>query len=922
MLKRSIRANAILYAILPSILSALIVVVSVIVINTTERDQLIREQAQSLAESIAYMAEYNLVNRDNQTMQDNLRDIQVSSSLPIANIVIYNNAGHLFAASKNDNISRVFSDRKMQNNHYLIEEQGEILTITRTINAFNEHKANPEYWNDNLLQKTETRLGFVYLKLDLAASIYKKYRLNIIVLTVIAVGSFITAILILMMTSRVTKPLLSFVETVEKIGKGDLAVRVDYDVQNELKQLKDGINLMAAELQRSHEKLESEVENATRDLQQNLQLVEEKNAELDIARKEALEGSKIKSDFLATMSHEIRTPLNAIIGFTKELSKVDIAPPHNEYVATINASADNLVAIINDVLDFSKIEAGKMELEYSAFNLEQTVEDVVNLMGREAFAKDLVFVLDSDPLPNAAIGDQHRFKQILNNLLSNAIKFTTQGFVVLRIRLISHSQTQHQLLVEVQDSGIGISRDKQKKLFSAFSQADTSTTRRFGGTGLGLAICYGLTKKMSGQLKLNSTVGKGSTFSVTVPLTTSSNPINEKRLDGLSKVLMLDSHPVNQEAYVNLFKHSGVNPDICTETEAWEQRLSAGNPYDLIIIAGDMDEESIELLPLQAAFAKKHLPESKIALALPSLALIPEQHKVELEPWSMIEKPLSASKLHNLWHKQDNRDTTDEHVTHAIKRVSGKINMLAVDDNETNLKLLCAILRDGDVELTTANSGTEACQLAEQQVFDLVLMDVQMPVMDGVEACKRIKSGQLNAKTPIIAFTAHAFKDEREKLLKNGMDDYLAKPIDLNKFNTLVKKWVYGSSVKKARVQVKPKSSTSGIDWSASLSMAGNKHQVAVEMLEMLVMTFDEVKLDLLHAAQNRDNAELLKVIHKFHGATCYTGVPKLKSLAHHIESQLKKDVDINIGDSLAQLSSEMKVVKADLEQISNKEAV
>lgn len=913
MFKPSILFNAIVYAIVPSILMTVAISAFIVHVSTKERNKLIQDQAKTLVESIAYASEFNLVSLNKIGLQNKLRDIHTTSSLSIKNIIVYDEAGEVFAASNYQNTDYKFKEPQTAAIN-IIKKDDQGMALIAPIYAFDNSFSQTAQWSDS--QNLQKPIGQILLIVNLSTDSYHRFLTNFTLFLLIGLSALVSAILMLALVNRIVRPVQTFVDAVKRIGSGDLKYRLNMLVQYEFNDLKDGINVMAEQLQHHQAKLESEIEVATHDLQQNLLLVEEKNAELDIARKEALEASKIKSQFLATMSHEVRTPLNAIVGFTKELNKANLPTPYQDYVTTINASADNLIAIVNDVLDFSKIEAGKIELDYSAFNLNQMVEDVSKLMSREAFSKGLEFSLESDILPTAAIGDQHRFKQILTNLLSNAIKFTPHGYIILRLSISSVSQTQHQLIIDVEDSGIGISKEKQNKLFSAFHQADASTTRRYGGTGLGLAITHGLIQKMNGVISLKSELGKGSTFNLKLPITTSkSNPF-EKPKD-IDKILILDSKTITHKSYDRLFHPLGILADICGTTEQWESKLYQSDDYDLMIIASESDEESLELLPLQAAFARNQQINCHIVLCLPLYSSLSVEQQSLLGDWPVIEKPFTYRKFEKI-HQQklQSKQSAPKALPNTITTPTvnnSQVHILAVDDNETNLKLLTAILQDQSVSLTCCTSGIEACKSTEDNVFDLILMDVQMPEMDGIQTTAQIRQGHLNKNTPIVAFTAHAFKEEREKLLKSGMDDYLAKPIDIKKFNRLVNKWVFSSSKTTAldhenqsKNSAKPQH---GIDWQLALARAGNQQNIAVEMLMMLVDTFDEVTQEITQAHKANDHAALLAAIHKFHGSTCYSGVPYLKDLANNIELQLKKSIYINLDELIDELFKEMALV-------------
>ncbi|WP_017444921.1 response regulator [Gayadomonas joobiniege] len=895
MFKPSLLSNAVFFSILPSIIMTVGICLYTVYHSNQKQDALLERQVTTLLDAVSYISETGLKEKRPSTLAQQLRNIHARSSLPVYRIKVFSANGRLFAASKADEKPHRYETRQ------LIDSQ-KIL-----------------YANSD--ENTLIPIGEVIITLDVSGEVYDKFTSNLNVIIMLILAVVLTSIIMLTLVNKLLKPLNAFVGAVKRIGSGDLKYRLDTPVEYELNELKEGINRMAEQLYDNQSRLESEIEEATRELQHNLLLVEEKNAELDIARKEAEEGSKIKSEFLATMSHEVRTPLNAIVGFTNELKKAKLPQPYADYVAIMHKSTDSLMAIVNDILDFSKIEAGKMELDQSTFRLGDTIEDVVKLMARDAFAKNLVFSYEADRIPTTAIGDERRFKQIITNLLSNAIKFTREGFVILRIHLEPVSQSQKYLIIEVEDSGIGIDIDKQKKLFTAFQQADASTTREYGGTGLGLAITYGLVQQMNGHMRLTSQAGHGACFTITLPITTSQGE-TQSPLSDIQSALIFDPHVITAASYQKLFEQSAAIVDVCHDIEQWEDKINGETQYDLIVIASDCDEESIELTPLQAGFANKNQADAFIVLAVPLYTSLPEQSKANLKDWPVCEKPFTLTRLKTLW--QRNARRSDKKVAQLnpttavdqIQHTSGdaQIKMLAVDDNETNLKLLSAILRDQKVELTTASQGSQAVNLCQNNAYDLILMDVQMPNMDGVEACRLIRQSQLNQQTPVIAFTAHAFKEEREKLLRSGMDDYLAKPIDMEKFNRLVNKWVTSTSRKNQPQAVKAQKNETDtrlqtIDWTLCLQKANHNEDIAKELLAMLIDSFKHVKSDIEKCYQAQDHSELLEVIHKFHGSTCYSGVPRLRSLTNRLESQLKKGILLNIDKLVEQLLAEMEAV-------------
>ena len=626
-------------------------------------------------------------------------------------------------------------------------------------------------------------------------------------------------------------------------------------------------------MDKSRYQLEQEVEQTTDDLRNNIELVEEQNVRLDIARKDAIEASNVKSQFLANMSHEIRTPLNAILGFSRELHSNSLSPEKQEQIGIINAAADTLLSIVNDVLDFSKIEAGKLNINNHPFSPNEMLEDMVSVMARSAHLKNLQFIYNLDPLPEKLIGDSYRIKQILNNLLGNALKFTDHGFVSLSASGKKRKHGIYELELKIEDSGIGISREDQRKLFAAFSQVDDALSRSYQGTGLGLVICQELVKLMRGELTLQSTPHSGSTFTVTIR----SNLLNtnlslspdSEWLD--KKIIYFDPFPQSRHCGVKILTYLGAS---VTGVESLTYLRELKQHYDLVFICVPNNKENVLPSILEAT---RHLNTDNSVLLYSGIESLSNRSDLSQYFSHKMRLPLTLGKLNSLLHAPE-ESPTDKLQQRLAALPSAKV--LAVDDMEINLRLLTTWLKNTNLQLTLAFSGKDAVAQCKEHEFDLILMDVQMPNMDGLEATKQIRQTELNLGTPIIAVTAHAFKEEQDKLLASGMDDYLPKPINLSDLIDLIKRWCQVAD---------PINEQPSFDWTLALKRSNQNEEAARDILQQFVQQLPGLVESIEKANQVEDYIEMQAKVHQLHGACCYTGVPAMLSLCSEMEGALKR---------------------------------
>ncbi|WP_115046809.1 CHASE domain-containing hybrid sensor histidine kinase/response regulator [Xanthomonas arboricola] len=645
--------------------------------------------------------------------------------------------------------------------------------------------------------------------------------------------------------------------------------------------------------------------------------------QLRLAMDAAKSANQSKSDFLANMSHEIRTPMNAILGMLYLLQRSELPAAAQDMVTKIDRSARSLLEIINDILDFSKIEAGRIDLERAPFDLNQLFDNIADLMRSSLSAKPVEMIVE--PLPRDCrwlLGDALRINQVLVNLVGNAIKFTEQGEVVLSVRRFpSGDPNKFKLLFSVRDTGIGISKEKQSLIFSPFLQADTSTSRRYGGSGLGLTISRRLIELMGGELEVESVPGRGSEFYFVVTLEKSAPPPAQRELpalppEAMPRVLIADDHDAALNNLVRIATELGWRVDAVASGQAALQAIEqASEPYDIFLLDWRMPDIDGVAVARQIRARAVPGPHPVIVMVTAYERRLLEQHPEQQDLDAVMTKPVTTAALHRLVEQLvDQRPGARPATPTVVARRLEGAHLLLVDDSEINCEVAQRILEGEGAMVTVAHDGEQAINTLKRapELFQLVLMDVQMPVVDGYEATRRLRQIPALASLPVIALTAGAFRPQQEKALEAGMNGFIAKPFNVEELVTAIRHFLQ-PGVRRIPSLPHETDAHAGPEWehtdpevldaARARSLWREREPYERYLLKLLRDNPDPAATAAEHLRRN-ELAAIGALAHKLRGAAGSLALPALAGAASDLETRIEEGHDITsallaLGDTM-----------------------
>ena len=667
---------------------------------------------------------------------------------------------------------------------------------------------------------------------------------------------------------------------------------------------------------------------------------ERKNSEAELitARNKAEHAAQAKSNFLATMSHEIRTPMNGVLGMTELLKNTQLSLEQKDIVSTISESGQSLLNLINDILELSKIEAGKINLDYIAFNLERTVYDVIRLLSFNAEQKniELNFHYHAN-CPRYIIGDAGRIRQILLNLVGNGIKFTSNGHVIVEISCVKLNNINHTFRIEVQDTGIGIDKKYKHKLFESFTQADETTSREFGGTGLGLTICKQLVELMEGKIDVDSTIGKGSNFWFEIPIAEAESPAqtNNTELNDIHALIVCknkSSSSITREQLNNWNMRVDETTDAQHVIPEMQAALNDNNPYHVILINNDISDFNCQLLGQQI---KENENINKVPLIL--LASFSNQGSAskykEIGYSAYLSKPIFSELLYETI-KQSlgldlNSDKTSPLITkHSIHEdelnsINTDIqldgNILLVEDVIVNQLVATGLMSGYNLNVDIANNGQQAVEKHQQKKYDLILMDCQMPIMDGFDATRKIR--EIDNNTPIIALTANVLSSDKDKCITVGMNDYLTKPYNREQLISTIDQWLNNKADSAvSTIHEKPKNRqtapASYIDKEKLQEMKNIMGEVFNELIPTFIEQSDNLVNSMLELLHNNQLDTLERYAHSMKSSSLNVGATSLSNFSMSLENMVRNNEPTSLlKEKIIAISTEYTHVKQALKE-------
>ena len=936
--RSTIKRTVLFVAILPVTIVTLVLIILFSISQTRALEESLIERGIAISRQLAPASEYGVFS-GNQGILDNLIEA-VKKEADIRSIRIRNTSGKVLAQAGPEAFPSKQLDSYALKLVYCSSDNSESRIFQAPIfqtefSANNTPDLNIEDSDSSLAEFKPTKHIIGWATVELSMQHTRAYQINTWLTTTTAAVLLLilSGILAIRMGRKITEPIILLRDAVHEIENGNLETEVHTGVSGELLSLEMGINAMTKTLRIAKANLEDRIEEATSNLRNTLSVLEQRNTDLDNARLEAEAANETKSEFLATISHEIRTPLNGIQGFLMLLDKTPLNTAQREYTDKIEISTSTLLSLINDILDFSKLNASMLNIRLSEFNVRELIDECIDVSVPTAHQKELeIYVVIDSNVPTCVTGGAERISQVIKNLVTNAVKFTSTGHINVHAAYTHDDDNNHTISIAVSDTGIGISEQDQKRLFQPFSQIETGMDRSYEGTGLGLVITKSLVELMGGKIEVQSEPGIGSCFSFELPI----KPCQTQHVDKTRKSILqnknifiysVDGNTVN--SLTQMLKHWDIKTDICITnsdiSDIFDRR------YDAIIIDGVEDSNKIAKL-FQSATQNNRSNQSLPCFILinPITPLLNNNlaHLSHMFTYR-VSRPVHAKEIADILCREFTGINCDQsaeklplHTTQQFATPAA-LKVLVADDNLINRQFLTTWLLQIDASVDQARDGNEAIDLCKYNHYDLILMDLHMPGLDGIEAATWIRNNDNQSKkSPIVAITADATGRAKQLIKDSEISDYILKPVAEDTLLQIIAKWCqkfsYPTQQSATELNDDVANLSEGIaivNRDKGLQLASGNEKLWHWSLQTLTERLQNQQEQMEQQVNSGHFEELSKLAHKIIGAASYCAADALLDAATQLELVAKTGNLVETQRAFEKLSIEITRLKQWMQQ-------